>query len=92
MKSFETVSGPKVDKWLVKSVGFLVLSSGLIFLYTGLINPIVPLEIPMLGILNALSLLAIDLHYVRKGIIQRIYLADAFCELALLISYYLQWP
>lgn len=75
LKSFEKVTGEKQDKWLVKTVGILILCSGIIFITYPHIEAIM-----LLAILNALSLAAIDCYYVYRGTIRRIYLLDAFVE------------
>lgn len=92
LQSFEYISGPKTDRWLVKSVAFLVLSSGIIFLYTGLVNPLIPWETVLLAIFNALSLMVIDLHYVRIRRISNIYLLDAAVEFLFLVYYFFNLP
>jgi hypothetical protein len=92
VRTFEMVTGPKVDRWLLKTVGLLVASSGMVFLYTALINPLIPVETLLLAVLNGLSLAAIDIHFVRKKRISRVYLADAGVEIFIAGFYLINFP
>jgi len=80
--SFQVVTGPKVDQWLVKTVGVLVTVMGGVLGLAGWRRRVTP-EVRLLGIGGALGLAGIDLYYVARGRIARIYLADAAAELAL---------
>jgi hypothetical protein len=86
------LTGPKADRWLLMTVSLLITSSGMIFLYTALINPLIPVETLLLAVLNCLSLAAIDIHYVRKNRIRRIYLADAGVEIIIAAFYLVNFP
>lgn len=92
MTSFMMVTGPKKDIWPVKTVGIIISCSGLVFLYTGLVNPMVPVETLLLAVINGLGLAAVDLHYVRKGIIRRVYLLDAGVEILMAAFYLTRFP
>ena len=81
IQSFMLITGPKQDIWLVKTVGVLITSSGLVLLYNALINPEISMEVLLLACCNALMLSAIDIHYVKAGTIRRVYLADALIEI-----------
>ena len=83
MHSFEMVSGKKTDKWLVKTVGLLIASSGIIFIK----YPESDIALS-LAVLNALALTAIDIFYVSKKVISKIYLADAAVEIGFVLTYY----
>lgn len=83
MKSFELVSGPKHDKWLVKCVSLMILSSGIIF-----ISYPESKVTATLALLNALTLLGIDTYYVAKKVIWKTYLFDGVIE-AGFVMYYL---
>jgi hypothetical protein len=82
LRSFEFVTGPKVDDWLVHTVGVLVTTIGAVLGLAGYRRTIVP-EVPLLAGGSALSLAGIDLIYVTKGRISRIYLLDAVAEVGL---------
>ena len=79
MDSFEAVTGPKVDDWLVTMVGLLVTTIGITLAIAVRARRWTP-EIRALAILSALSFIAIDLTYALSGRISPIYLADAVAE------------
>ena len=83
MRSFERVTGPKVDKWLVKTVGVLVTTIGGALLVAATRRRISP-EARVLAAGSAAGLAAIDAYYVAKRRIAPVYLLDAVTELALL--------
>ena len=82
MKSFEAVTGPKNDRWLVKTVGLCVACIGGALLCAATRNRVTP-EIRTLAISSALSLAGIDIWYSAKGRISKIYLSDGIVELGL---------
>lgn len=82
MQSFEAVTGPKTDKWLVKTVGLCIASIGGALLCAAARDRVTP-EIRNLAITSALSLAGIDIWYSLTGRISKVYLADAVPELAL---------
>lgn len=82
MRSFEAVTGPKVDKWLVKTVGLCITCIGGALLAAARRDRITP-EIRGLAISSAVSLAAIDIYYSAAGRISPIYLADAVAEFGL---------
>lgn len=79
MRSFEAVTGPKRDKWLVRTVGVLVIVIGGVLVVAGLRGPPPP-EVVGLGIASALALAGVDVNYVLRGRIPPIYLLDALGE------------
>jgi hypothetical protein len=70
--SFENITGPKTDKWLVKMVGLLAASIAIVLLVSNSRH-----DLKILGALSAASFVIIDLYYVATGRISKIYLADA---------------
>ena len=80
--SFQRVTGPKVDLWLVKTVGVLVVVIGASLLAAARRRrydaPIV-----LLAVGSALGLAGIDLVYALSGRISSIYLLDAAAEIVL---------
>lgn len=82
IRSFEAVTGPKTDDWLVKTVGALITGVGTVLLVAGL-RDAVSLEVAILAVGCALALAAIDVIYVARRVISPIYLLDAGPELAL---------
>ncbi len=82
MRSFETVTGPKTDTWLVNMVAALALANGTALAF-GLRREKISTETTALAVCSALAFAAIDVVYVARGRIRPIYLGDAAVELAL---------
>lgn len=94
IETFEAVTGPKLDEWLVKTAGVLVIVSGCVFLLAAARRHF-PLEVVVLAIGNALALTAIDVIYVSLDRIPAVYLLDAVAEVVLacgwLVGLWLRW-
>jgi hypothetical protein len=88
--SFQVVTGPKVDLWLVRTVGVLVGVIGTVLLLSVRRRRITP-EIAILAVGSAVGLAGIDLVYALSGRISSIYLADAVVELGLAVLWGLAW-
>ncbi|MCC6792853.1 MAG: hypothetical protein IT336_14275 [Thermomicrobiales bacterium] len=86
MPSFEAVTGPKVDRWLVKTVGALIAVAGAGLVQSAANKRVTP-ELETVAIGTALSLTAVDLVYVAKRRISPIYLLDAVVHTALAIAW-----
>lgn len=82
MNSFEIVTGPKTDHWLVSTVALLIVAIGLTLLVAAWRKQI-DAEIIILGIASALALSAIDVIYVMRQTIAPVYLLDMMIELIL---------
>ncbi|OFZ56230.1 MAG: hypothetical protein A2428_03945 [Bdellovibrionales bacterium RIFOXYC1_FULL_54_43] len=91
ISSFQKVTGPKTDLWLVKTIGALIFISGLAILIavTQPVSINTNPSILVLAIGEALVLMLVDLIYVFRGRISRVYLADALAELAIIIAWIL---
>ncbi len=87
IRTFQKITGPKNDLWLVKTVGVLISVIGAALLLAGYRGEIVPSTI-LLAVGSAIVLTGVDVIYVTKRIIAPIYLLDAFVEL-LLIAWWL---
>ncbi len=74
-RGFETVTGPKTDYWLVRTVGLLAATIG-VSLLAGTRRDPPSSETTMLGLTAGASFVAVDLVYVAQGRISRIYLGD----------------
>jgi len=83
MASFEAVSGPKTDDWLVKTVGVLVIVIGLVLVYAGLRGQIGG-PIRLLAVASAAGLAGIDFFYAMRGVIWPIYMLDGVGEIVLI--------
>ena len=83
MHSFEFVSGPKTDDWLVRTVAVLVLVVGLVLLSAAIKRDIgVPVRLLALGSAGGLAFIAF--FYAMRGIIWPVYLLDGIGELGLI--------
>jgi hypothetical protein len=81
LRSFEMLTGPKTDRWLVHMVGGLALTNGIV-IGTGARRERDSLQTTALAVLSATAFAAIDVIYVARGRIRPIYLADAVVEMA----------
>ncbi|CAA9556667.1 MAG: hypothetical protein AVDCRST_MAG49-2992 [uncultured Thermomicrobiales bacterium] len=84
IRTFEAVTGPKAERWLVKTVGVLVLVIGGVLLRAAR-RPRVSSDIALLAAGSAAGLAAIDVVYVAKRRIAPVYLLDALAE-AILVA------
>ena len=80
MRTFEWFTGPKVDRWLVQTVGALVGVVGIVIGRARSQDRITP-EIETLAVGSALSLAAVDVVFVARRRISPIYLGDALMNL-----------
>jgi hypothetical protein len=83
-RSFESVTGPKTDWWLVITVGALACAIGsalLIAVGCGMLSR----AVAVFAILTAGAFLAVDLLYALRGRISAVYLLDAAFEAFLLV-------
>ncbi|MGN6751480.1 MAG: hypothetical protein ACTHJJ_02885 [Intrasporangium sp.] len=77
MRSFEALLGPKVDRWLVKTVSGLLLSTGAV--QVGADRAAVP-TVRRLSVMTAATLLTVDCTYAVRGRIAKTYLIDALVQ------------
>jgi hypothetical protein len=82
IRTFQIVSGPKRDLWLVKTAGTLIGVIGATLALGGRRRRVTP-ELSVLGIGSAVGIACIDVVYVRRGVIWPVYLAEAFLEIGL---------
>lgn len=85
METFERVTGPKTDRWLVRTVAVLVIAIGLSIGFGGRNGPFGMLRTLAIG--SALGLAAIDVLYASRHVIRRIYLADAAAQVVFVIAW-----
>ena len=81
LPSFEAVTGPKTDDWLVHMVGLLAFVIGATLGVALARNHIRAPEIVVLAAGGALAFAGIDLWYGLTGQIRPVYLGDAIVEL-----------
>jgi hypothetical protein len=85
-RTFERVTGPKAEFWLAQTVGVLVASIGA-GLAQNLRHRDAPPELRTIAIASAAGLALIDVIFVSRGRIRRVYLADAAAEAALIAAW-----
>ena len=90
IRSFMAVTGPKIDLWLVKTVGVLVTAVAAPIGWAAWNGRVTP-EIMTLAVGSAAALGTVDVVYVVKRVIAKIYLLDALAEAALIAAWLLAW-
>ncbi len=90
IRTFQMVTGPKTDLWLVKTVGALVGVIGGVLGLAASRRRVEP-EIVLLGVGSAASLGTVDMIYVARKRIAPIYLLDALAELLLIAAWGHAW-
>jgi len=84
--TFLAVTGPKTDLWLVQTVGALIGVIGAILLVAAARRQ-AGVEATLLALGSALALAAVDVTFVTRGVIDRIYLLDALAEVILVVGW-----
>lgn len=74
-RSFEAVTGPKRDKWLVRSTGLIIAMVGVYFLMAGLEGP--TRRTRRFGMLFPAGLATADVAWAWPNCRSKAYLADA---------------
>lgn len=88
LKSFMAVTGPKTDLWLVEAFGLLIAAFGLVLVYAAIFRKVSQLlELAALAV--AATLAFIDVYYVTRGEISKVYLADAAPQALIAIAWLL---
>jgi hypothetical protein len=82
-RTFESVTGPKIDFWLVKTLGTLISVIGAVLVIAG-VRRHTTIESSALAIGSAAGLAACDIAFVARRRISSIYLLDALTEFVLL--------
>ena len=90
MRTFEAVTGPKVDRWLVKTVGALVAVIGCALALASRRRQLAP-EVVLVAAGSAAALATIDTVYVARRRISPVYLLDAFAEIGLVAAWVRLW-
>lgn len=88
--TFESVTGPKTDYWLVRMVGLLAIVIGATLL-AAQCQTAIPPSTWILAIGSAVAFAGIDLRYALRRRISRIYLIDAAFEGLLAIALGVAW-
>ncbi len=90
IRSFEAITGPKVDRWLVKTVGVLVAIIGSALALASRRRRFPP-EVVLVATASAGALATIDTVYVVKRRISPVYLLDAVAEIGLVAGWARLW-
>jgi hypothetical protein len=89
MRTFERVTGPKRDDWLVRTVGGLCVAIGIGLMAGGR----EPRSVRPLGLATAATFAAVDLIGYRTGRLSSVYLLDAVAESAIIAGWSAaSWP
>lgn len=86
LRSFTRITGPKVDGWLVKTVGALIAVVGATMAF-GAWRRNADADVALLGVGSAAALLGVDVNYVARRRIAPIYLLDAVLEVGILAAW-----
>ena len=86
MRSFEAVTGPKADRWPVRTVAGLIVTNGAALLRAGWSGDGVATA-RAVGMGTALVLGAIDVVYAGRHRISPVYLLDAVMEAGWLVAW-----
>jgi hypothetical protein len=81
MRTFELLTGPKADRWLVRTVAGLLVANGVTQLSADS-SPEALRAVRTLGRGTSGALAVVDLVYASRGRISKVYLVDAAAELA----------
>jgi hypothetical protein len=88
-RSFEAVTGPKQDFWLVRTVGGLAAATGAA-LGVSVLRGRRPPEAVALAMASGLVFAAADVRAARTE--SRVYLGDVVAQLVLLPAWVRRWP
>jgi hypothetical protein len=86
MRSFEAVTGPKQERWLVKTMGGLIAVIGGALL-AGTLDRRTSTAVHTLGAASCAALAASDIIYAGKRRISPIYLLDAAVEVGFAVMW-----
>ena len=86
IRTFEAVTGPKTDRWLVRTVGVLVTVVGGV-VGRGALEGSPSRDVRRLAVASALALTGVDVSYALGRRISPVYLLDAVVELALVAGW-----
>ena len=84
MDSFQKVTGPKTDLWLVRTTGILITIIGAGLIVAGINDQLSP-GLILIAMASAGGLMGIELFYVLKKVISPVYVMDAIVEFGLIL-------
>lgn len=86
IRTFQAVTGPKTDLWLVQTVGLLLMVNGLVLMLASYGHKS-DWSIFTIGVCTALALVGIEVVYVFNGTLSVVYLLDAAVEVLFIIAW-----
>jgi hypothetical protein len=86
IRSFEAITGPKFDRWLVKTVGLLLSVIGVGLLRAAKEGRVTS-ELRFIGSGASIALTAIDVVYVSRRRISPIYLLDGVAHMTAVLAW-----
>jgi hypothetical protein len=86
LRSFEAITGPKVDGWLVKTVGGLLVAVGIGELMAARRDTVSD-EVAAIGAGAAMTLGSVAGIYAVRGRVRKVYLLDTAMEAAFVIAW-----
>lgn len=86
IRTFEWITGPKADRWLVQTFGALVAVIGVVIGRAAKRGNITP-EVELLAVGSALSLATADVVFVARRRISPVYLGDAVMNLIIVATW-----
>lgn len=86
--TFQMVTGPKMDLWLVQTVGVLITVIAVVLLVAAWRRRTTA-EVVLLALASAMALGAVDVVFVVRQVIAPIYLLDAAAEAVLVMLWLL---
>jgi hypothetical protein len=86
MKSFEKINGPKLEHWLVYTLGGLITVTGIVLCSSARRREVTG-EVAALAMGHAGTLSLIDVFYTSKGVLPKTYLLDATAELLVIAGW-----
>jgi hypothetical protein len=86
IRSFERITGPKLERWLVKTAGALLTVEGAVIGLAAWRRRLTS-EVELLAVGSALGLAVIDVVYVARRRIRPVYLLDAAVQLSLIVGW-----
>lgn len=86
MSTFEMVTGPKLEHWLVRTVGVLIAANAVVILHAAWARRF-NRETALLALGDALALTGVDVVSVSLGVIPPIYRAGAAAEVVLIAGW-----
>jgi hypothetical protein len=86
LRSFEAVTGPKIDDWLVRTVAGILVAIGAAEVWADRRDEVTP-PLAVAGAGTAITLGSVAAWYAARGRIREVYFVDAAMEAALAVGW-----